>query len=179
MYFHPTETHHLLGNRLYVTSFDSATDPEWEKRSITDNETGKELYGAGVRSYSKPIGFILSLLGVASKTHVGGEVFYVNNKSVSKLVLRLKEFEAEEAALPLNQEWGGPSPQNIAAQKLQAIYENHKKSGYDANKVDFLTGQLNAIVGNKDNRLDLGQITKTLLGELEKNYKPQKVDNDK
>ena len=168
MDFSSFETHHFFENRLYVASCPEGT----LKHSVTDPKDGTELYGASVRSYSKPIGFILSLFGVAAKVEVNNKEFYVNCKSVSKLVLRLKEVEAEEAKIDPDA-WNpiGPSSQQIVAGKLHEIYKEHAKTGYDESKVDFLKNELNTMVNGKDNLLKFVQMTKTLIGELEKNYK--------
>jgi hypothetical protein len=116
------------------------------KESIFDNE--KELYGAGIRSYGKLFGFLLSIIGFASELKVGEKKFYVNNNSFSQFVIRSVELNS-------------PSSMKDAAKKLDAIYAERKKIGYDKKDVALVKQNfVNIIKYNNVN--DIARILKEL-----------------
>ena len=130
---------HVLYNRLYLS--------ELTKEEISQSvhaEDGTEYEGAGIRSYGKIVGAIMSLFGLASKLTVGDETFYINNKSFSKCIIRLTELKDINSA-------------SDAARKLNEIYLKHKKSGYDAQQVRIVNKDLKQIL--KENKIkDINQM---------------------
>lgn len=94
-------TYYLFENRLYISPFS-----ESEIKISIYSENGEEYKGASVRSYSKIVGFVLSLLGISSKLNINDKMFYINNKSFSKFVIRsikLREVNSiKEAAKEFN-----------------------------------------------------------------------------
>ena len=118
------ESTHFFSNRLY---FDT-------KGPISECPKGKEeLLGAGVRSYSLPVGWFLSLIGLATIVPISGKDFYINNRSFCKLILRIVE--------------GGNRPLCEDAQKLHRIFLTHREKGkdYDPKQVERLNNKLKQI----------------------------------
>ncbi len=114
----PITVSHLFSNRLYVLS------PKEEGNKATLYDSGKECKGAGVRSYSKPVGAFLSLFKIAIKLKVNNELFYLNNKSVCKLVIRFGKMENIDT-----------SNKKTMIAALHQLYQQNKKTGYDKNRI--------------------------------------------
>jgi hypothetical protein len=121
-------THHLFQNRLYL----SPLDEKRIKRSIF-SKNGSEYKGAGIKSYAKPIGYLLSLVGVSSKLKIGNKIFYIDNKSFSKFIIRSSEI-------------GNVVPCKEVASRFHLLYEKHQKTGYDKNKLDLINGRLKQLI---------------------------------
>lgn len=110
------QTHHLFENRVY---FSNKSDPIDDV--IIQNK--EEQKGAGVRSYSKIVGLCLYLFGFASRVQINGETFYLNTKSLSKFIIRCSELEDHLLT-------------KSTAIKLNKLYTDHKKTGYDETVVE-------------------------------------------
>lgn len=127
--------HVFIANRAYYTKEESI---EKTKKLVVD-EKGKEYVGAGFTSYGDFVGFILSCIGYASKIKFGETDLYVNNKSFCKFVARCFEME-------------GDSNSEKSAKRLNELYMNHRKSGYEKNQVSSMEKKLKELVskGNRD-----------------------------
>ena len=121
-------------------------------------QKGIEQKGAGIRCYSTLFGWLLSKIGFASNIEINGKSYYVNTNSFCKFVIRATELV-------------NPSSVKDAAQKLNTIYHQHQISGYDANKLKKIKGELKQILeGNEDNKklVQQGKETLYLPGILER-----------
>jgi len=122
---------HVFGNRLYIAaaSQEEIRESIYLKRDTclggVEYKQGMELKGAGVRCYSKPIGWLLSLINVSSKISFCGKDFYINNKSFSKLMMRKAELASgiAEAAM---------TPEEATAIKAQKAAQNALTVSYRA-----------------------------------------------
>lgn len=75
-----------FSDRLYIFEDGEETNSHDEKIKL--QEFTSELYGAGIASYGRIIGFFMSCLSLASAVRIGEETFYINNKSFCHYVLR-------------------------------------------------------------------------------------------
>jgi len=135
-------THHFFENRLYISPV-----PESRIKENIYSETGDEYKGAGIRSYSKPIGFILSFLSISSKITIGEKDFYINNKSFSKFIIRSNEL-------------GETNSIQEAAKKLHCLFVEHKKSGYDKHNLNSVNAAMKILYEKE--RPNFPQIVKYL-----------------
>jgi len=124
-------THHFFENRLYISPV-----PESRIKENIYSETGDEYKGAGIRSYSKPFGFILSFLFISSKITIGKKDFYINNNSFSKFIIRSAEL-------------GKTNSIHEAAEKLNSLFIEHKKSGYDKRTLNSVNAVIKQIFCKK------------------------------
>jgi len=140
---------HLFENRLYI----SPTSKDDISKAV--HEDGHELKGAGIRCYSKPIGWLLSLIGISSKINVGDETFYINNRSFSQFIIRSTELVK-------------PTSLGDAARKLDKIYIEHQKKGYNERKVELVNTALKRILSKneiKDLRGIVGHLEQVAIHE--------------
>lgn len=126
-------------NRVYFSP-----DTENGIKSNVSDDKGKELYGAGCRSYGKITGFFLSIFGIAVKLDVGGKSVYINNNSFAKLIIRLSELGDEDR-----------KTSKTAAKKMQDLYLEHKKIPYK--NVKKVKSDFKRIVRNREIE-DFGQM---------------------
>lgn len=77
-----------LNNNLQIQKVEAANASD--RSTIIGNLSGRQVKVENVKKYDNFIGFILNVLGFASKFNVGNEVYYFNKKSLDK---RLKTEE--------------------------------------------------------------------------------------
>lgn len=119
------QTSGFLENRVFFPAFSIEKVPQ----VILEGE--KEYKGAGVRGYSQPIGWLLSFFGLSSKLTFGSAEVYINNKSFSKLLLRIAQLAPQDTA--------GPEE---CARKLHALFIDYKKIGYDQRQLKEVNDNL-------------------------------------
>lgn len=77
---------HIFNQRVY---FDLDKDLKYtEVKKTICPVKGLEYKGAGIRCYNSFIGWILHCLSLATKVNTDGKTFYLNNKSLTKFVIR-------------------------------------------------------------------------------------------
>lgn len=117
---------HFFENRLYI----SPLRQEEIKEAVFDS--GKELVGAGVRSYTEIVGILLLLFGWAVAINVDRKMIYINKKSFSKFVVRSMELKGKQFLNPKE-----------TAIRLHQIYLYHQKTGYNSFQLDCIEKRLN------------------------------------
>ncbi len=112
---------HFFQNRLYI----GAGDANLNKSVFqSDNNKGPQIeqYGAGIRCYGHFIGVFLNALGYATPLLIDQKIYYVNKNSFAEFIIRSTEIK-------------NPTSANDAAKKLTELYVQHKKNGYNSEKV--------------------------------------------
>lgn len=149
------QTVHWLENRLYLSTLSV------EEIHDAVFENGTEYKGAGIRSYGAFWGLILCILGLATKFRDGDEVFYFNNKSFSKFVIRSLNLTEVSTA-------------RDAARALNEVYLKFQKTGYDEKQVNAVNSHLKKYF-NQHKFFTFGQV----FLELKKTALTFNLDNTK
>jgi hypothetical protein len=151
----------IFENRLYLGPFENMTSEEIS--NVIKDETGHELKGASIRSYSDLVGSVLSTFGFAVKLKCGERDIFVNANSLSQYRNRMQvinsvQDESKQKLDVINNE----APEEVnprsfkdIAKTMDSLYKQAKSTGYNSLEYIATASTINhAFASNLINDLD-------------------------